>query len=245
MATKKSIAIIAGAGPGTGAAIARRFAQKYPVVLLARSQQSLEPLLDEIRQLGGSALGIASDVTKTSDMELVMENVMSEHGPGISVAAAIYNVASKFTRKPFLEQSHEDFRDSLESSIAGAFNFAQATLPLLLAGQNNKQAPTLIFTGATAALKGGTGLSGFAMSKFGIRALAQSLAREFGPDGLHVSHVIIDGIIDTAKTEEYNSDVPDAKIDPVWIAESYWFLHTQPRSSFTHEMDLRPSVEKW
>lgn len=101
------------------------------------------------------------------------------------------------------------------------------------------------FIGATASLKGGSGLSGFAMSKFAIRALSQSLAREFGPQGVHVSHAIIDGIIDTEKTKEYSREVPDSKIDPQWIVESYWFLHTQPRTSFTHELDLRPSSETW
>lgn len=118
-------------------------------------------------------------------------------------------------------------------------------------------------TGATAAIKGGSGLSAFAMSKFGIRAMSQSLAREFGPKGVHVSHAIIDGIIDTEKTKSFSQDVPDSKIDPKWvsnigvceakflvlivvqIAESYWFLHTQPRTSFTHEIDLRPYSETW
>jgi NAD(P)-dependent dehydrogenase (short-subunit alcohol dehydrogenase family) len=117
--------------------------------------------------------------------------------------------------------------------------------------------------GATAALKGSSGLSAFAMSKFGIRAMSQSLAREYGPKGVHVSHAIIDGIIDTEKTKGFSQNIPDSKIDPNWvgtirslrqpfliltieqIAESYWFLHTQPRTSFTHEIDLRPYSETW
>ncbi|KAJ5504570.1 hypothetical protein N7463_007444 [Penicillium fimorum] len=232
----RSIAVIAGAGPGTGSAIARRFAKAYPVVLLARSQSSLGPLVSDITQ---------SDVSNSASMTTTMDQIKAKFGPDLTIAAAIYNVASKFTRKPFLDQSQEEFLGSLEPSIKGAFNFSQATLPLMLNPDEGQSPPTLIFTGATAALKGGSGLSGFAMSKFGIRAMSQSLAREFGPKGVHVSHAVIDGIINTEKTKDYLKDIPDGKIDPEWIAESYWFLHTQPRTSFTHEIDLRPYSETW
>ncbi|KAJ5802461.1 uncharacterized protein N7503_004911 [Penicillium pulvis] len=242
----KPIAIIAGAGPGTGSAVARRFARCYPVILLARSQESLDPLIKEITQSGGSAMGVPTDVTSASSMGSTMDQVKAKFGNDITVAAAIYNVASKFLMKSFLDQSPDEFFGSLEPSNRGAFNFAQATLPLMLNGAGKGQyPPTLIFTGATAALKGGSGLSAFAMSKFGTRALSQSLAREFGPEGVHVSHAIIDGIINTEKTRGYGQDIPDSKIDPEGIAESYWFLHTQPRSAFTQEIDLRPYVEKW
>ncbi|KAJ5726768.1 uncharacterized protein N7483_008125 [Penicillium malachiteum] len=242
----KPIAIIAGAGPGTGSAVARRFAKFYPVVLLARSQGSLDPLIKEITQNGGSATGFPTDVTNPSSMDSTIDQIKAKFGSDITVAAAIYNVASKFLMKPFLEQSPDEFFGSLESSNRGAFNFAQTTLPLMLKGEGKgAYPPTLIFTGATAALKGGSGLSAFAMSKFGTRALSQSLAREFGPKGVHVSHAIIDGIINTEKTKGYGQDIPDAKIDPDGIAESYWFLHTQPKSAFTQEIDLRPYIEKW
>ncbi|KAJ5577492.1 uncharacterized protein N7459_006456 [Penicillium hispanicum] len=243
----KTIAIIAGAGPGTGSAIARRFAQAYPVVLLARSQTSLDPLVHEITDNGGLAVGIPTDVTAPSSIGSSMDQVQKRFGTDLNVAAAIYNVASKFTRKPFLEQSAEDLLASLEPTIKGAFNFAQATLPFMVhdGQESGIHPPTLVFTGATAALKGGSGLAGFAMSKFGIRAMSQSLAREFGPKGVHVAHAIIDGIIDTEKTKAFSPDIPDSKIDPSWIAESYWFLHTQPRSAFTHEIDIRPYSETW
>ncbi|OAA67703.1 oxidoreductase, short chain dehydrogenase/reductase family [Akanthomyces lecanii RCEF 1005] len=245
----KPIAIIAGAGPGTGAAIARRFARAYPVVLLSRSQGSLDPLVAEIEKVngGGSAVGIPTDVTDKASMASAMDKVRERFGGGdeLVVAAAVYNVASKFTRRPFLEQSEAEFMNSLEPSIKGAYNFAQATLPLMKGQGKQQYPPTLIFTGATASVKGGSGLAAFAMSKFGIRAMAQSLAREFGPQGVHVSHVIMDGVIDTEKTKEYSKDIPDSKIDPAGIAESYWFLHTQPRAAFTHEIDIRPYVEKW
>ena len=143
----KLIAIIAGVGPGTGTAVARRFAQAYPVVLLARSQQSLDPVAQEITQNGGSAIGIPTDVTSASGMTSTMDQVKSHFGSDISVAAAVYNVASKFVRKPFLEQSPDEFLGSLEPSIKGAFNFAQATLPFMLDVKEAQYPPTLIFTG--------------------------------------------------------------------------------------------------
>ena len=143
----KPIAIIAGAGPGTGSAVARRFALAYPVVLLARSQQSLDPLVTEITKNGGSAIGVPTDVTSASSMGLTMDKIKNKFGPEITVAAAIYNVASKFSMKPFLGQTPEEFNDMLEPSIKGAFNFAQATLPYMLKGDPGLHPPTLIFTG--------------------------------------------------------------------------------------------------
>ncbi|KAJ5474712.1 hypothetical protein N7475_004278 [Penicillium sp. IBT 31633x] len=241
----KVIAVIAGAGPGTGSAIARRFAQHYPVVLLARSQQSLDPLVKDIGQRGGSAIGFPTDVSSSSSMSSTMDQIKNKFGPDLTIAAAIYNVASKFMRKPFLEQSREESLGALELSNKGALNFPQATLPFMLGADKRQYPPTLIFTGATASLKGSSGLSGLAMSKFGIRALSQSLAREFGPQGVHVSHAIIDGIIDTEKTKTFGQNIPDSKLDPDGIAESYWFLHTQSRSCFTYEIDLRPYCETW
>lgn len=143
----KLIAVIAGVGPGTGSAVARRFAQAYPVVLLARSQQSLDPVAKEITDNGGLAIGIPTDVTSASDMTSTMDQVKTHFGSNIGIAVAVYNVASKFMRKPFLEQSSEEFLGSLEPSIKGAFNFAQATLPLMLNIKDVQYPPTLIFTG--------------------------------------------------------------------------------------------------
>lgn len=147
----------------------------------------------------------------------------------------------------------------------GGFLFSRAVLPLLLKASNLEYPPTLIFTSATAAMKGSAQCASFSTGKFAMRSLAQSLAREFGPQGVHVAHAIIDGVIDIERTKEWRvSDAPDAKISPhaviqcffdaevelslantVQIADSYWFLHTQHRSCFTNEMDIRPYVEKW
>lgn len=121
--------MIAGAGPGTGSAIAHRFAKAYPVVVLARSQSSLDPLVSDITQSGGSAMSVPTDVSNSSSMTSTMDQIKAKFGPDLTIAAAIYNMASKFMRKPFLEQSQENFLGSLEPSVKGAFNFAQATLP--------------------------------------------------------------------------------------------------------------------
>ncbi|GAB1202347.1 hypothetical protein APSETT445_000959 [Aspergillus pseudonomiae] len=214
----KSIAIVAGAGPGTGASIARRFAKAYPVVLLARSQASLDPLVQGINQDGGCAIGIPADVTNAGSLSSTLKQIEQQFGSDLTVSAAIFNVASKFTRAPFLD-SDAEFLDSLEATARGASNFSKAVLPLMLRAVSQpelRHPPTMIFTGATAAMKGGPGLGSFAMSKFAVRALSQSLAREFGPKGVHVAHAIIDGIIATEKTKDYKKDTPDAKIDPDW-----------------------------
>lgn len=130
----------------------------------------------------------------------------------------------------------------------GAFLFSQATLPGLLRAvdTNPKYPPTLIFTGATASVKGSAMMSSFACGKWALRALSQSLAREFMPKGVHVSHAIIDGVIDIPRTKEWLKDLgPDAKISADGIAESYWNLHTQDKRTMTYEIDIRPALEKW
>ena len=127
----------------------------------------------------------------------------------------------------------------------GGYLFAQQVLPLLLKNKDAEHPPTLIFTSATAAMKGSAQCASFAAGKFAMRALAQSLAREFGPKGVHVNHAIIDGVIDIERTKHYKFDHPEAKIKPDAIADAYWYLHTQPRTCFTNEIDIRPAVEKW
>jgi NAD(P)-dependent dehydrogenase (short-subunit alcohol dehydrogenase family) len=126
--------------------------------------------------------------------------------------------------------------------------FSQAILPLLLKAveRNPKHPPTLIFTGATASVKANAMMSSFNTGKYALRALSSSLAKEFGPKGVHVGHAIIDGVIDIPRTREWMKDAaPDAKISADAIADAYWYLHTQHRSAFIWEIDIRPYVEKW
>jgi len=224
--------------------VARRFAQAYPVVLLARKPENYEPTVKEINDAGGKAIGISTDIFDPKSVQSAFGQISKEFGSA-GLAAAVYNVGGGFVRKPFLELTIDDYDAGYASGGKGAFVFSQATLPLLLKSTNLPHPPTLIFTGATASIKGSASCSSFASGKFALRALAQSLGREFGPKGVHVAHAIIDGVIDIPRTKEWKFDAPDAKIDPAAIADAYWHLHTQPRTTFTHEIDIRPYVEKW
>ncbi|KAK6534946.1 hypothetical protein TWF281_006246 [Arthrobotrys megalospora] len=248
MAAKQAVALVAGVGPGTGAAIAKKFASLYSVVLLARTPASYETTVKEINESGGSAIGLPADVQDEASIKSVFEQVTKQF-PDKPVAAAIYNVGGVFTRKPFLEQSVENFKLGYQTSVLGAFIFAQAALPHLLSATKSESLPhppSLFFTGATAAIKGSPYLQSFSPGKFALRSLTQSLSKEFGPEGVHVSHLIVDGIIDTPKTAEWLKGAPEgSKIEPAAIAETYWALHQQPRTTWTWELDVRPYVEKW
>ncbi|KAK3077772.1 hypothetical protein LTS18_009349 [Coniosporium uncinatum] len=241
------IAIIAGVGPGTGAAVARKFSAAYPVVLMARNPDNYEDLVKEINGNGGKALGISTDVASSDSVKAAMEKVEGEFGEGVGCAAAIFNASGKFVRKPFLELTEDEFMAGYDVSGKGAFLFSRATLPLLLNSVDaSKYPPSLIFTGATASFKGGAMMSSFSTGKFALRSLSQSLGREFGPKGVHVAHAVIDGVIDIPRTKEWMQGAgPDAKIRADAIAEAYWNLHVQHRSAFTNEIDIRPYVEKW
>ncbi|KAJ5587171.1 Short-chain dehydrogenase/reductase SDR [Penicillium hispanicum] len=241
----KAVAVIAGVGPGTGASIAKRFAQSYSVVLLSRNPSNYNPTVQEINSSGGQAVGISADVSDADSINAAFDQIAQEF-PGSSLAAAVFNPAGGFVKKPFLDLTVEDFAKALDGQAKGGFNFAKRALPLLLqAKDSSTHPPTLIFTGATASVRGSATFAPFAAGKFALRALAQSLAREFGPQGIHVSHAIIDGVIDIPRTKQWVFEHEDAKLSPDAIADSYWYLHTQPRTTFAFELDLRPYIEKW
>ncbi|KAF3926094.1 hypothetical protein ABW20_dc0110125 [Dactylellina cionopaga] len=249
MATKQALAVIAGVGPGTGAAIAKKFASLYNVVLLARSPASYEATAKEINDAGGNAIGFSADVQDEASVKKAFDEVTKQF-PDLPLAAAIYNVGGVFSRKPFLEQSVDGFKLGYQTSVLGAFIFAQAALPHLLKSAKASPAlenpPSLFFTGATAALKGSPYLQSFSPGKFAQRSLTMSLAKEFGPQGVHVAHLVVDGIINTPKTSGWLKDGPEGnKIEPDAIAETYWSLHKQPKTTWTWELDIRPYVETW
>lgn len=239
--------VVAGVGAGTGRSVALKFAKSYPVALLARNPVNYESIVKEINQAGGKAIGISTDVSSPEGVKNAFAEIKKEFA-GKKLAAAIYNVGGRFVRKPFLELTLEEYEAGYEANGRGIYLFAQATLPLLLESvESSPHPPSLIITGATASLRGSATMSSFASGKFALRATGQSLAREFGPKGVHVAHAIIDGVIDIPRTHDWpvNGGAPDGKISADAIADSYWYLHTQPRSHFTQELDVRPYVEKF
>ena len=200
-----------------GRSVALRFAQKYPVVLFARRPESYESTLADVEKAGGKAIGISADVADPESLKKAFDDINKQF-PDSHLAAAVYNVGSGgFAKKPFLELTEKDLNASLDGSIRSFFHFAQATIPHLLdAVPNSHYPPTLILTGATASIKGSAQFSTFAAGKWGQRAMHQSLAREFGPKGVHIAHAVIDGVIDIPRTKEWaaNNGVEDGKISP-------------------------------
>lgn len=237
--TQAQVAVVVGVGPGLGAAAARRFAKAgYRVALMARGEDKLEPVAAEIRGAGGTALSLPCDATDPAAVNAAFERVSLECG---SPSLVVYN-AGAFKLGGVLEISPEEFERCFRVNCAGGLYVAQAALPSML----EQGRGTLIFTGATASLRGGARFACLAVGKFGLRALAQSLAREFGPRGIHAAHVIIDGQIDLPRTrDQYPERGTETFLSPDAIAETYYDLHLQGPTAWTHEIDLRPAVERF
>jgi len=233
------VTCIVGVGPGLGAALARRFAkEEHAVALLSRSARHRDPIAKDINEQGGKALGYDCDVSKPESVTRAFAHVRDTLGPPDNL---IYN-AGDFAVGGILELDPERFERAWRINCYGAFLCAREVLPTML----KAEAGTLLFTGATAALRGGAGFAGLAVGKFGLRALTQSLAREFAPKGIHVVHAVIDGQIDTPAVRERQPDrAPETFLAPEDIAETYWQLYCQPHSAWTHELDLRPHVESF
>lgn len=233
------VAAILGVGPGLGAAIARRFAREgYSVGLMARNEDGLSEIKQEIKDEGATALTVSTDATEPSSVEQAFGKVREELG---DPEVLVYN-AGAFQMGGILEVSPEQFDFCFKANCAGAFYAAQQVLPAMQeAGRG-----TVLLTGATASMRGSANFAALATGKFGLRALAQSMAREFGPQGVHVGHVIIDGQINTPRVREMSPDRDDSTmLSPDAIAESYWQLHNQDPTAWTLELDLRPSPESF
>ena len=241
---KKGTVLVSGVGSsdGLGAAIARKFSQGgYPVVIAGRSEQKLQQTLDELMTNGATASMIITDVTDAASVrELV--NKAEALTP---IEVAVHNAGGN-NPAPFLEVTEESFTTHWREHTLGSFLLAQAVLPHFL----ERSRGTLILTGASGSLRGKAKFSPFSAAKGGVRNLAQSLSREFGPRNIHVGHVIIDGGING---ERLNRRAPqlkaergeDGMLNIEAIAEAYWMLHHQHRSAWTLELDLRPWSENF
>ncbi|HKU38465.1 MAG TPA: SDR family NAD(P)-dependent oxidoreductase [Polyangiales bacterium] len=229
-----------GASAGLGAALARRFAQAgYVAVVTGRTRERLEKVAAEIRESGGQAVSIAADIGKEDQVVAAAQKV-GELG---RLEAAAFN-AGNFSAAPSLELRAADFEEAWRINTLGGFLFGREALRGL--AQHGRG--SLLITGATASLRGKPPFGAFAAAKAGLRSVAQTFAREFGPRGVHVAHVVIDGVIDGERARRGAPDRAaqlgqDGLLDPDAIAEVYYQLHQQPRNAWTHELDLRPYKE--
>jgi NAD(P)-dependent dehydrogenase (short-subunit alcohol dehydrogenase family) len=236
-----SVAVV-GAGDYIGAAIARRFAREgYLVHAGRRNGEKLAPLVKQIEAAGGRCVGKTLDARQEDDIAAFMRDADA----AAPLEVAVFNVGAN-VNFPLLETTERVFRKVWElACYAGFLSGREAARMMLPRGRGS-----IFFTGATASVRGGKGYTAFASAKFGLRAVAQSMARELGPQGIHVAHLVIDAGVDTewvrqriaargGPAEERLLMSPDS------IGEAYWQLHQQSRDAWTHEMDVRPFSETW
>jgi len=241
-----SVAII-GAGDFIGAAIAKKFAvEGFTVFVGRRNADKLAPLISEVQAAGGSIVGQSLDARKEDEIAAFLARA-DQHAP---LEICIFNVGAN-VNFPLLETTERVFRKVWEMACYGGFLTAREAARLLVPLGRG----ALFFTGATASLRGGVGYAAFASAKFGLRAVAQSAARELGPKNIHVAHLIIDAGVDTAwvreriKAQDGDAAIdnlpPDRLMNAASVANAYWQLYEQPRDAWTFEHEIRPFGEKW
>lgn len=233
------VAAVLGVGPGLGASVARRFAREgYTLALMARGEESVSGVRRKIEEDGGEAAAFSVNATDPASVEEAFGKVRTELG---DPEVFVYN-AGAFQMGGILEITPEQFDFCLKANCAGAFYGARQILPAMQeAGRG-----TVLLTGATASMRGSAKFAALATGKFGLRALSQSMAREFGPQGVHVAHVIVDGQINTPRVREMSPDRDEnTMLSPDAIAETYWQLHAQDPTAWTLELDVRPSPESF
>jgi len=237
------VALIIGAGDATGGAIARRFAAGgYTACVTRREADKLVPLVDSIVAAGGKAHGFGSDARKEEEVVALVERIERDIGP---IDVLVFNIGANVPCSILEETARKYFKIWEMACFGGFLNGREVARRMVTRGRG-----TILFTGATAGLRGSANFAAFAGAKHALRALAQSMARELGPRGIHVGHVVVDGAIDTefirsTFPERYALKEQDGVLNPEHIAENYWNLHTQPRDAWTFELDLRPYMEKW
>jgi NAD(P)-dependent dehydrogenase (short-subunit alcohol dehydrogenase family) len=239
----KQAALVIGAGDALGGAIARRFAKEGLVACVVRRHgDKLAPLVDSIRGAGGEAQAFGVDARKEEQMTELVQRIERDIG---AIEAAVFNIGAN-VRFGVRETTSRVYFKVWEMGCFAGFLMGREVAKVMVPRERG----TILFTGATASIRGSAGFAAFAGAKHALRALAQSMARELGPLGIHVAHTVIDGAIDTAFIrdnfpERYALKEQGGILDPDAIAENYWRLHQQPRSAWTHELDLRPWLENW
>ena len=244
---KPGVALVIGAGDATGGAIARRFARAGLVACVTRrNADRLEPLLAQIRADGGTAHGFGSDARDEEAVVALVEQIEATIGP---IEVMVFNIGANAPGS-ILQETTRRYTKIWEMACLAGFLTGREVAKRMVARAGSGHKGSILFTGATASLRGSAHFAAFAGAKHALRALAQSMARELGPLGIHVAHVVIDGAIDTAFIREnfphrYALKDRDGILNPDHIADQYWMLHQQPRDAWTHELDLRPWIEKF
>ena len=239
----KKVCLVVGAGDALGGAIARRFAREgFVACVVRRTADKLQPLVDDINAAGSKAFAYPCDARREEEVVALFEKIEREHGP---IEVCVFNIGGNI-RFSILEFTAKKYFKVWEMGcFAGFLTGREAARRMVPRGRG-----TILFTGATASLRGGSGFAGFSGAKAGLRMLAQSMARELQPKNIHIAHVVIDGPIDTEFVRGNFPDMvkgrpADGLLAPEDIAENYWNLHVQKRSAWTHELDVRPWLEPW
>jgi NAD(P)-dependent dehydrogenase (short-subunit alcohol dehydrogenase family) len=236
--TQRPVSVVVGVGPGLGAALARRFAAGYTVAVLARREDYLATLVKEIESAGGRALAVPTDVSQAEHIEKAFNTIRTTLG---APEVLLYNAAMRPVGR-LMETKPSTFENTWRVSVFAAFLCAQQVVPDML----TKGKGVILFTGATAGVKPFPSSAAFGPAKFALRGLAQVLARDLGPQGIHVAYINVDGAIDMpAIRQRFPNLKEEDMLKPAAIAETYWYLAHQDRSSWTQELDVRPFKEKF
>jgi NAD(P)-dependent dehydrogenase (short-subunit alcohol dehydrogenase family) len=246
MGDRAKVAVLVGAGDAIGASVARRFALGgYHVCIGRRDPTKSQALTAELAAKGATASAYGVDARSEAEVQALFKKIEDEIG---DIEVCLFNAGSNIN-KPLVETGSDLFLKAWQLACLGGFLVGREAAKYMTAHGRG----TILFTGATASLRGSKGFAAFASAKFGLRALTQSMARELGPKNIHVAHLIIDAAVDSpaihqrmkARGVDAATLAPDSLTKTSSIADAYWYLHQQSRDAWTHELDLRPSVEKW
>lgn len=244
--TKDGVVLLVGAGDAIGAAVAQRFADGgYKVVIARRDAEKSRELVNELTKAGRDVRAVSVDARQEADVQALFAKVEREIGP---IEVCLYNAGSNVA-KPLLETTEKLFYKVWELACYGGFLVGREAAKYMVPRGRG----TILFTGATASVRGAKGFAAFSSAKFGLRAVAQAMARELGPRNVHVVHLLMDAGVDSQAIHERMkaagvnvAEIPEDSLTKTSsIADAYWFAHHQSRDGWTHELDLRPSVETW